>query len=370
MLKSAKLALVSLAVGALFTTAAQAEGDVAAGEKAFKKCMACHIVGEGAKHKVGPLLNNLIGRQAGSAEGYKYSKAMIDAGAGGVTWTTENIAAYMKSPKGFVKGNKMAFSGIKNEDEITNLITYLATFSAAQSGAAEPAPAPAAPVAAEAPAASVIATPATVSAAPPAETPIPTHGTFHLGRVALPEEIAAWDIDVRPDGQGLPEGKGTVVRGEELYVENCSVCHGEFGEAVDRWPVLAGGQDTLKNDRPEKTVGSYWPYATTTFDYIKRAMPFGNARSLSDDDVYALTAYVLHLNDVITDTSFELSKENFMTIKLPNAGGFIPDNRLSEPHYATKKEPCMKDCKPSAEISAHAQVLDVTPEGEGQGAIE
>src|SRR5436190_57921 len=112
-----------------------------------------------------------------------------------------------------------------------------------------------------------------------------------LGRPALPEEIAAWDTDVRADGKGLPPGKGTVKQGDELFQAQCAACHGEFGEGVGRWPALAGGFGTLKADRPDKTVGSFWPDLSTVFDYIKRAMPYGNARSLSDDDVYALTAY-------------------------------------------------------------------------------
>ncbi len=191
-------------------------------------------------------------------------------------------------------------------------------------------------------------------------------GKLGIGRVATPEEVAAWDIDVRPDGQGLPEGRGTVSEGMAVYDENCASCHGDFGEAIDRWPVLAGGRGTLEAERPEKTIGSYWPYLSTVYDYVRRAMPFGNARSLSDDDVYALTAYLLYLNDLVDDEEFELSKENFTSIKLPNEENFIDDDRLEEPHYADKSEPCMTDCKPGkAEITMHAAVLDVTPEDAG-----
>lgn len=189
-----------------------------------------------------------------------------------------------------------------------------------------------------------------------------------LGRSATKEEIAAWDIDVRPDGKGLPEGSGTVAEGMVIYDDYCGVCHGDFGEAIGRWPVLAGGHGTLKNDRPEKTIGSYWPYLSTVFDYVKRAMPFGNARSLADDEVYALTAYLLYLNDIVDDEDFELSKDNFTSVRLPNEANFIDDNRLEEPHY-DRSEPCMSDCAPGkAEITMHAAVLDVTPEdGETQG---
>ncbi|MBO6562710.1 MAG: cytochrome c, partial [Nisaea sp.] len=90
---------------------------------------------------------------------------------------------------------------------------------------------------------------------------------YGLGRAATPDEVAAWDIDVRPDGLGLPEGKGSVADGEAIYTERCAVCHGDFGEAVGRWPVLAGGQGTLMSARPVKTIGSYWPYLSTVWDY-------------------------------------------------------------------------------------------------------
>lgn len=186
---------------------------------------------------------------------------------------------------------------------------------------------------------------------------------FGLGRAATPDEIAAWDIDIRPDGAGLPEGSGNAVDGEEIYAEKCAYCHGDFGEGIDRWPVLAGGQGTLTSDRPVKTIGSYWPYLSTVWDYIHRAMPFGEAQSLGDDEVYAITAYLLYMNDVVDD-DFELSRESFGDIEMPNAGGFFEDTRPDTPTLS-QAEPCMSDCKPApARITMTARVLDVTPDGE------
>jgi cytochrome c len=183
-----------------------------------------------------------------------------------------------------------------------------------------------------------------------------------IGREASPEEIAAWDIDVRPDGQGLPKGRGTVAQGEELFQAQCAACHGEFGEGKDRWPALAGGAGSLKADRPDKTVGSFWPYATTLFDYIRRAMPFGNAQSLSADDVYALTAYILFLNDVTKDQSFALDERTLPLVKMPNAAAFYDDDRESAEKAFWHKQPCMKDCKKAVEVRGRARALDVTPE--------
>lgn len=185
-------------------------------------------------------------------------------------------------------------------------------------------------------------------------------GQYGLGREATPEEVAAWNIDVRPDGQGLPVGSGSVEAGEEIWTEQCAACHGDFGEAVDRWPVIAGGFDTLASNRPVKTVGSYWPYLSTVFDYVNRAMPFTEARSLEPDQVYALTAYILNLNDLV-DSDFVLSNENFTEVRLPNEDNFFDDDRLSSPVFV-KAEPCMKDCKPEVEITGRAAVLDVTPD--------
>jgi cytochrome c len=110
---------------------------------------------------------------------------------------------------------------------------------------------------------------------------VKTSSKLGLGRPALPDEIKAWDTDVRPDGKGLPPGKGTVKQGDVIFQAQCASCHGEFGEGAGRWPVLAGGAGTLKADRPDKTIGSFWPDLSTAFDYIKRAMPYGNARSLN-----------------------------------------------------------------------------------------
>ncbi|MER0237306.1 cytochrome c [Fulvimarina sp. MAC8] len=196
--------------------------------------------------------------------------------------------------------------------------------------------------------------------------------TIDLGRSATEEEIASWDIDVRPDGEGLPEGRGTVAEGEKIFSEQCAVCHGDFGEGRGRWPALAGGEDTLTDMRPEKTIGSYWPYLSTVYDYVHRAMPFGNAQSLSDDDVYALTAYILYLNFIVEDEDFELSKANFTEIEMPNADGFQPDDRIEEEYYRADANPCMSDCKPEpVTITMRAQVLDVTPDsGDDEVAAE
>jgi S-disulfanyl-L-cysteine oxidoreductase SoxD len=191
-----------------------------------------------------------------------------------------------------------------------------------------------------------------------------------LGREAHGAELKAWDIDVRPDGRGLPPGRGSVKDGEDLYQAQCASCHGEFGEGVGRWPVLAGGRGSLKNEGPEKTVGSYWPYASTLFDYIKRAMPYGNARSLSDDEIYALTAYVLYLNDVVAE-DFTLSPETFTRVKMPNENGFYPDDRESMEKHFWGKEPCMKDCKPGpAKVISRARMLDVTPDTKSAPKVE
>ncbi|MCG8493287.1 MAG: cytochrome c, partial [Sneathiellales bacterium] len=176
------------------------------------------------------------------------------------------------------------------------------------------------------------------------------------------DEVALWDIDVRPDGQGLPKGSGTVTDGETLYAERCASCHGEFGEGNGRWPVLAGGEDSLETDDPVKTIGSYWPYLSTVYDYIRRAMPFGEAQTLTADETYAIVAYLLYLNDMM-DEEGTLSRENFTSFKLPNEGNFIEDARPDVP-LVQGKEPCMKDCKVEVKILKRARVLDVTPDSE------
>ncbi|MEO0791511.1 MAG: cytochrome c [Pseudomonadota bacterium] len=188
-----------------------------------------------------------------------------------------------------------------------------------------------------------------------------------LGRAALPAEVKAWDIDIRPDGQGLPPGKGKVSDGEQIYAEQCAACHGDFGEGKDRWPVLVGGKDTLETDDPVKTIGSYWPHLSTVYDYIYRAMPFGNAQSLTPDEVYAVTAYLLYMNEIVDDEDFVLSNKNFASIKLPNQPNFIADQRPDTPTKA-QAAPCMTNCKSDVKITMRARVLDVTPESSKSGA--
>lgn len=185
---------------------------------------------------------------------------------------------------------------------------------------------------------------------------------FNLGTVATAEQVAGWDIDVRPDGLGAPIGTGNAYDGEEVYIDRCAACHGDFGEAVDNWPVLVGGEGTLDTHDPVKTTGSYWPYASTMYDYIYRAMPFGEAQSLTYDETYQIVAYLLYMNDIIDD-EFEVNQENIGTIEMPNRDGFmLPDPRPDAQPVSGLA--CMKDCDVPTTVIGKARDIDVTPEDE------
>lgn len=185
-------------------------------------------------------------------------------------------------------------------------------------------------------------------------------GKLGLGRTALPEEIAAWDWDISPDGTGLPVGSGDAIVGEEIFADKCAACHGDFAEGIDNWPKLAGGADTLDHEDPLKTVGSYWPHLSTAIDYVKRSMPFGAAGTLTDDETYAIVAYILYSNDLIED-DFVLSNDTFLDVEMPNADGFIIDDRSVTEYPQWSVEPCMQDCKTDVKVTMRALVLDVTP---------
>ena len=149
-----------------------------------------------------------------------------------------------------------------------------------------------------------------------------------LGRTPTAEELRAIDIEVLPDGRGLPEGHGTAQAGRAVYERHCRTCHGATGTEGPN-DALAGGRGSLTTTRPIKTVGSYWPYATTVWDYINRAMPFAAPRSLAANDVYAVTAYVLFLNGIVTEQQI-VSRATLPAIAMPNRNGFIQDTRRDE----------------------------------------
>ena len=199
-----------------------------------------------------------------------------------------------------------------------------------------------------------------------------------FGRPATANEIKAWDVDALPDGTGLPEGEGSVELGDELFEAQCAVCHGDFGGGGQGYPQLAGGnQDkdengiviTLKNQRidgkvdaPKRTVGTYWPVATTLFTYIRDSMPYAHPKSLSNDEVYAITAYILAQNEIEIDgeemdDEYVLNKEKLAKVVLANKNGFYPNidgpnaqediraffaDRAKNIGAGTR---CMKDCK-------------------------
>jgi S-disulfanyl-L-cysteine oxidoreductase SoxD len=148
----------------------------------------------------------------------------------------------------------------------------------------------------------------------------------NLGRIAAPEEIASWDISIGPDGAGLPPGSGTPKQGEAGYTEKCLVCHGEKGAGKPN-DVLVGGRGTLAGDQPPvKTVGSFWPYATTLFDYVRRAMPLNESKSLTNDEVYAVVAYLLQLNGIIGENE-TINAQILPRVQMPNRDGFMTFSR-------------------------------------------
>src|SRR5437867_5331470 len=149
--------------------------------------------------------------------------------------------------------------------------------------------------------------------------------TFGVGRPPTPEEFRELATAIAPDGNGLPEGSGTVAAGREVFAAQCARCHGPKAEG-DVGPILVGGQGTLATTKPLKTVGSFWPYATTLWDYINRAMPFDKPGLLKPSEVYATAAYVLYLNGIIRDVDVMDSK-TLPKVRMPNRDGFVSDPR-------------------------------------------
>jgi len=162
------------------------------------------------------------------------------------------------------------------------------------------------------------------SRAIPAQTP-----ALGIGHTPKPETLKQIDIDVTPDGKGLPPGSGTAAKGKDVYTRRCETCHGPTGKEGPQ-DILAGGKGSLVTDKPQKTVGSYWPYATTLWDYINRAMPFDHPSTLTPDEVYSAAAYVLFLNGIVGEQD-RLDQTTLPKVQMPNRNGFVSDPRPDVP---------------------------------------
>jgi cytochrome c len=156
----------------------------------------------------------------------------------------------------------------------------------------------------------------------PVAAQLPTYG---VGRPPTAEEVQAWDLTIPPGGQGLPPGSGAAALGKAIYEERCASCHGENGEDP-KYSRLVGGHGTLATDKPVRTIGSFWQYAPTLWSYIRRAQPFDEPGSLTADQVYAVTAYLLHLNDIIGEQDV-MDAQTLPLVKMPNRDGFVLDPR-------------------------------------------
>ncbi|MFM1884907.1 MAG: hypothetical protein RL026_64 [Pseudomonadota bacterium] len=185
------------------------------------------------------------------------------------------------------------------------------------------------------------------SAAPALKPPQPA-----LGRQATPAQIHFWDIDVRPDGVGLPEGKGSVAEGEALFETHCASCHGTFGDS-EEYAQLAGGVGTLASSSPQRTVGSKLDTPTTLYDYINRAMPFTSSKMLTPSEVYAVSAYILNLNDIIPADAV-LDKDSLPKVQMPNRNGYTTDHGFMrvDGKPDTANTACMKDCEKDVKLTS------------------
>jgi len=201
--------------------------------------------------------------------------------------------------------------------------------------------------------------PAPAIAASALPAPIPG-----IGRAATTAEIAGWDIAVRGDGQNLPPGRGTAKEGEELFITHCAACHGDFGEGIDRWPALMGGRGSLRSDQPRRTVGSFWPQAPGVFDYIRRAMPYAAPQSLSNDEYYALTAYVLFTNELIREDEV-MDRDSLARVAMPNRDGFVLDARPDTPNEA-----CMTNCRQGRPVTVTMDSRQFVQPGSESGTAE
>jgi cytochrome c len=164
-----------------------------------------------------------------------------------------------------------------------------------------------------------------------------TQGHYGIGRTATDAEIAGWNIDIGRNGENLPPGSGTVSHGREVFAQQCAACHGDKGEG-GVGERLVGGQGTIATPKPIKTVGSFWPYAPTLFDYIRRAMPQNAPQSLGNEDVYAVSAYILNMNGLLPADA-TLDAKTLSAIKMPNRSMFTGD-----PRPDVKSKACEKGC--------------------------
>ncbi|MCW5298956.1 cytochrome c [Herbaspirillum lusitanum] len=164
---------------------------------------------------------------------------------------------------------------------------------------------------------------------------------YGIGHAASERDLAAWNIEVAADGAGLPAGSGSVTNGKAIYAQQCAACHGAKGEGKPA-DQLVGGKGTLTSANPVKTIGSFWPYATTVFDFINRAMPYNAPQSLTPDEVYSVTAYLLYLNGVVTADTV-LDAHSLPRVRMPNRDGFIGDTRPDTTNVA-----CQKNCSTPA----------------------
>jgi S-disulfanyl-L-cysteine oxidoreductase SoxD len=153
--------------------------------------------------------------------------------------------------------------------------------------------------------------------------------TFGVGHAPTPLELKAIDIDVTPDGKGLAAGGSTAAAGKDVYTRRCETCHGPTGKEGPQ-DILVGGRGSLNTAAPLKTVGSYWPYATTLWDYIRRAMPFDHPGTLTDGEIYGATAYVLFMNGIVAEHD-EVNERTLPLVKMPNRNGFVADPRPDIP---------------------------------------